>query len=140
MMGMDNDIEYLGLEPEYRLPWIEVYKNTAIALLKGHGPMVLSYCIPFDRQQRHIGLPSWVSDWYGMIRLPFRGMDATFTYGAGRNLRNNLTTSLSGLVNILSMQGAIFDQVAKLGDVPEGSSFEDGRTRQDIVKKNWKFS
>jgi hypothetical protein len=133
LLGMASDVAYLNVEPEYNLHWIKVYTETTIALLKAHGPMILSYCVPADEHRRHPDLPSWVPDWRRMIRHPLQGWDASFNYKACGSPRNDLPTASISPAKILSIRGAVFDQVSFVGQTPRGNRFSVLESREDIT-------
>jgi hypothetical protein len=134
LLGMSSDLDRLGIEPEYYLPWVEVYINTAASLLRGYGLSILSYCVPWSGHVRDPRLPSWVPDWHVEIHRPLRGLDGSiFRYTAGGVPHTVLVTNSLGTSNILSIGGAFFDKISWLGGgVSEGKGFEDNRVQGAI--------
>jgi hypothetical protein len=136
LLSLADDRARLNFELEYHLPWFEVYANTAIVLLRGYGPSILSYCIPWAGHHADPRLPSWVPDWHIEIHRPLRGLDnMIFRYNTSGDFKDaQWTTKREAESQILCMNGAIFDNISWLGiEVLEGMSFEDPRVQKAMT-------
>jgi hypothetical protein len=77
LYGLETNAEELGLRVDYSKTCGEVYEETARALLRKYGLVVLSYCSGQRQYHSKLTLPSWVPNWEEYITPPIHAFPST---------------------------------------------------------------
>lgn len=133
LLGIAADAEQLDLYPDYSKTWQDVFRDTAIALLRQNSQNGLTRILWRCFGSKIPGLPSWVPDWttnhqqtlplIGSLNLPYRDIreeisayPRIFTTSGRRKQELNFQSVAQ---YVLGIKGAYFDVVKNVGPTVE---------------------
>lgn len=118
LLGIAGDLSIYRIVPDYRLPFEEVYKATALQLILTYRSLEILNLNP--RSSQSSGLPSWTPDWRA---LPKVDRDMAIRCPYERNLGSYRASGRMPFLvcrresDLLCVNGLYFDEIAEISEV-----------------------
>ncbi len=123
LLGMASNVAEVGIVPDYSLSWQEVYKRTAVSMVKSYqDPDILSReSLGLSLENEKVGLPSWAPNWSAS---QYMNGDTRIHYWHSRELPHfQAGMGIPFLVvripqtDFLCLNGIFLDEIAEMGEL-----------------------